>query len=1040
MIRSFTWRQLAARFAVRFAVRALALPVLVFGLAATAGAQGTIAVTVNEAGTRPITQAQVAIVGSNAGGLTGADGKVSLRNVSAGSVTVRVLRVGYGEQKQVVVVVDGQTTNVTFVLTSVAVSLTPVVTTATGDTRRVEIGNAVSTIDVAKLKESAPITNMNDLLNARTPGVAITPGTQTGSASRIRIRGSSSLSLNNDPIYVIDGVRMLSTANTGIGTGDANTSRVGDINPDEIENIEIVKGPSAATLYGTDAANGVIVITTKRGRAGAPRWQISGELGALTDRNPYPWNYTIAGHTPNLTAYRECGLPLISAGTCVKDSLRQYSPLKDPSATPLGTGSRGQLQAQVSGGTDAIRYFISVGRQAEYGVFKLPDFEKLSLDTLKLPTRKWMDRPNQLDATTVRANISVAASPTLDISVSTGVIYNDYFLGQSSNATAGLGSQGFGGPGYSTNGVVATTGTPLHGYRAWTPAYSFAEKIEQQNGRFIGSANINWRPYSWLQTRLDIGQDYNNRTDFNLLNRGEGPPINATYRLGFSYDLRTTEKNFTANTSATATWNITPSYILKSTVGMQYVDYRREGNGAFGDQLVPGATTPAGGTIFTVSSLYVPSKTLGQFIEEALAVNDRLYLTVAARTDQNSAFGTNFQNVLYPKASASWVTSDEPWFKTPKALHLDYLRLRAAFGQSGVQPGSTDALRTFGATTVNVRGLDAGGLVYTAVGNSDLKPESTREYEIGFEARFFKGRATLDYTYYDKRTKDALISAIVAPSAGAANSVRRNLGSVGNKGQEMTISMQLLENRHIAMDLTLNGSLNENKLISLGGTPPQIGTTVRAVEGYPLFGLWSKKILGWNDKNGDKILTYNADPNLNEVFVDSVVSYRGPASPTQFFTVTPGIDLFGRKLRLTALLDYRGGNKYYNNTERIRCVSRQNCNGLMNPGSSFEEQAMVVATRNDPSATLDGFFQPGAFVKLREVSATYQLPSFMYGALRARNAAITLSARNVAKWTKYRGVDPENDFTAANAGSNNPADFQTFGAPTYFIFRFNLGY
>jgi TonB-linked SusC/RagA family outer membrane protein len=1016
------------------------LGIVSFLIAARLPAQGTIAVAVNEAGARPISQAQVAIVGSNAGGLTGADGKVSLRNVPVGSVTVRVLRVGYGEQKQVVVVVNGQTTNVDFVLTSVAVSLTPVVTTATGDTRRVEIGNAVSTIDVSKLKETAPITNMNDLLNARTPGVAITPGTQTGSASRIRIRGSSSLSLSNDPIYVIDGVRMLSTSNTAVGTGDANTGRVGDINPDEIENIEIVKGPSAATLYGTDAANGVIVITTKRGRAGAPRWQISGELGALTDRNPYPWNYTIAGHSPAATAYRECGLPLISAGSCVKDSLRQYSPLHDPSATPLGTGSRGQLQAQVSGGTDAIRYFVSVGRQNEYGVFKLPDFEKTMLDSTKQPTRKWMDRPNQLDATTVRANISVAASPTLDIAVSTGVIYNDYFLGLSSNATAGLGSQAYGGPGYQGNGTVSGVGTPLHGYRAWTPAYTFQEKIEQQNGRFIGSANVNWRPYSWLQTRLDVGQDYNNRTDFDLLNRGEGPPLTATYRLGFSLDYRTTEKNFTANSSATATWNISPSYILKSTVGVQFVDYRRDGNGAEGAQLVPGATAPTGGTIFSLTSLYVPSKTLGQFIEEALAVNDRLYVTVAARTDQNSAFGTNFQNVIYPKASVSWVTSDEPWFKAPKALHLDFLRLRAAFGQSGVQPGSTDALRTFGATTVNVRGSDAGGLVYTAVGNGDLKPESTREYEMGFEARFFKGRATLDYTYYDKRTKDALISAIVAPSAGAATSVRRNLGAVGNKGQELTINMQLLENRHIAMDLTLNGSLNENKLLSLGGTPPQIGTTTRAVEGYPLFGLWAKKIIGWNDKNKDGILTYNADPNLNEVFVDSVVTYRGPASPTQFLTVTPGIDLFGRKLRLTALFDYRGGNKYYNNTERIRCVSRQNCNGLMNPSASFEEQAMVVATRNDPSATLDGFFQPGAFVKLREISATYQLPSFMYGALRARNAAITLSARNVAKWTKYRGVDPENDFTAANTNTNNPSDFQTFGAPTYFIFRFNLGY
>jgi TonB-linked SusC/RagA family outer membrane protein len=1036
MIRSFTWRQLA----VRFAARALALPVLVLGFAATARAQGTIAVTVTEAGPKPISQAQVAVVGSTIGGLTGVDGKTILRNVAVGNVTVRVLRVGYGEQKQVVVVVNGQTTNVNFVLTSVAVSLTPVVTTATGDTRRVEIGNAVSTIDVSKLRETAPITNMNDLLNARTPGVAITPGTQTGSASRVRIRGSSSLSLSNDPIYVIDGVRMLSASSSPLFTGDANPGRVGDINPDEIENIEIVKGPSAATLYGTDAANGVIVITTKRGRAGAPRWQISGELGALTDRNPYPWNYTIAGHTPGFTAYRECALPLVSAGSCVKDSLRQYAPLHDPSATPLGTGSRGQFGVQVSGGTDAIRYFVSAERQSEYGVFKLPDFEKTYLDTTRQPTRKWMDHPNQLDATTVRANISLAVSPTLDISVSTGVVYNDYFNAASSNATTGLGSQTYGGPGYSTNGLVAQTGTPLHGYRAWTPAYSFGEKLEQQNGRFTGSANINWRPYSWLQTRLDIGQDYNNRADYDFLNRGEGPPINATYRLGFSYDYRTTEKNFTANSSATATWNISPSYILKSTVGVQFVDFRRDGTGAQGDQLVPGATLPAGGTIFSLTSDYFPSKTLGQFIEEALAVNDRLYLTVAARTDQNSAFGTNFQNVVYPKASLSWVTSDEPWFKTPKALHLDYLRLRAAYGQSGVQPGPTDALRTFGATTVNVRGTDAGGLIYTAVGNANLKPESTREYEVGFEARFFKGRATLDYTYYDKRTKDALISAIVAPSAGAAANVRRNLGSVGNKGQELTINMQLLENRHIAMDLTLNGSLNENKLISLGGTPPQIFTTTRVVEGYPLFGLWAKAITGWNDKNKDGILTYSADPNLNEVFVDSVVSFRGPSSPTQFLTVTPGIDLFGRKLRLTALFDYRGGNKYYNNTERIRCVSRQNCNGLMNPSSSFEEQAMVVSTRNNPVATLDGFFQPGAFVKLREVSATYQLPSFFSGAMRARSAAITLSARNVAKWTKYRGVDPENDFTAANANTNNPSDFQTFGAPTYFIFRFNLGY
>ena len=1031
--RPHTWRQRA--------IRALVLPVLILVLAPNARAQGSIAVTVTEAGSRPVSQAQIAIIGSTTSGLTNADGKVTLKGIAAGTVTVRVLRIGFSEQKKTVTVENGGTANVAFVLTNVAVSLNPVVTTATGETRREEVGNAIASVDVAKLTESAPITNMNDLLNARVPGVAVTPATQTGSGSRIRIRGSSSLSLSNDPIYVIDGVRMTSTANFGLFTGDAVPSRVGDINPEEIENIEIVKGPSAATLYGTDAANGVIVITTKKGHTGATRWLLFGEIGALTDRNPYPLNYTIAGHSPGLTTYRECALPLISLGSCIKDSVRVYSPIRDPYATPLSTGTRREVGVQVSGGTDAVRYFVSASRQNELGVFSLPTFERTMLDTMKLPIRKWMDRPNRLDATSVRANLSIALSPTLDVAVSTGFTLNDIFLLQSSNATAGIGSQAFGGPGYASNGLVARVGTPLHGYRAWTPAYTYQEKVEQANTRFIGAINVNWRPTSWLQNRLDIGEDFNDRVEYNLLNRGEGPPLTANYRLGFADNVQTNDKNFTANVSSTATWSITSRYLLKSTVGVQYVDYLRNGNEAIGLILTPGTVDPTGGQTLSVGSLYVPTRTLGQFVEEALAINDRLYLTAAARVDQNSAFGTNFQNVIYPKFAASYVISEESWFRSPKMLHLDYFRLRLAYGKSGVQPGPTDAFQAYSSTLTNVRGTDAGGLIYSAIGNQDLKPEQTSETEAGFEARFLKGRLTVDYTYYAKKTQDALISAIVAPSAGAAATVRRNLGSVSNTGQEVTISAQLFDNRYAAMDLTVNGSINANKLISLGGTPPQIGTTVQAREGYPLFGLWSRRILGWNDKNHDGILTSSPDTSLNEVFVSKDTTFRGYAAPTRFLTVVPGLDLLDRKLRLTALFDYRGGNLTYNNTERIRCVSRQNCNGLMNPNSSFADQAMVVATRNDPSATLDGFFQPGDFVKLREISATYTLPALWASrTLKARSVSVTLSARNVAKWTKYRGVDPENDFTAASAGSNNAADFQTFGAPTYFIVRFNLGY
>jgi len=1024
----------------RFTARTLLLFALAFVTSTAARAQGSISVTV-KTGDSPVSQVLVSVVGANANAMTNADGKATLLHVPNGIAEVRVQRIGFEGQKKTVTVGKDETVKIDFDLTQVAVSLAPMVSTVTGETRRAEVGNAISQIPVSDLTGMSPITDMNDLVGARVAGVAVTPATQTGSGARIRIRGTSSLSLSNDPIYVIDGVRMTSTSVAGIATGDANANRVGDINPDEIESMEIVKGPSAATLYGTDAANGVIVITTKRGKAGAPRWLVYGESGALTDRNPYPLNYTIAGHSPGSAAYRECGLPLISAGTCIKDSVRVYSPIRDPYASPLKTGTRDDIGVQVSGGSDQTRYFVSASRQNEVGVLGLPTFDQQMLDTTGQPMRKWLAHPNQLDATSVRANLNLSLSPTLDVSVSSGITLNDIFFGQSSNATAGLGSQAFGGPGYSTNGVVSGVGTPLHGYRAWTPAFTFQEKIEQQNTRFIGAINVNWRPTSWLQNRLDIGEDYDDRVDTDLLNPGEGPPLTANYRLGFSTIVRTNEKNFTANFSSTASWKISQLLFLKSTIGFQYVDYLRDGNNVSGQILTPGTVDPTGGSILSITNVYVPTRTLGQFLEEALAINDRLYLTAAVRSDQNSAFGTSFQNVLYPKFSASYVMSDERWFHAPKMLHLDYFRLRLAYGRSGVEPGSTDAFQSYSSVLTNTRGADGGGLVYTSVGNTNLKPEQTSETEGGFEARFLKGRLTLDYTYYSKTTADALISAIVAPSAGAAASQRENLGSVSNKGHEISINAQIFEGRRMAMDLAINGSVNTNKLVSLGGTPPQIGTTTQARQGYPLFGLWARAITGWNDKNHDGILTYSPDPTLNEVFVSPDTTFRANAAPTQFLSVTPGFDFMNHQIRLTALFDYRGGNLYYNNTERIRCVSRQNCNGLMNPNASFQEQAMVVATRNDPSATLDGFFQPGAFVKLREIALTYNLPPALAArSLKARSASVTLSARNVAKWTKYRGVDPENDFTAANSGSNNPSDFQTFGPPTYFIARVNIGY
>jgi hypothetical protein len=556
-----------------------------------------------------------------------------------------------------------------------------------------------------------------------------------------------------------------------------------------------------------------------------------------------------------------------------------------------------------------------------------------------------------------------------------------------------------------------------------------------------------------MQNRANIGIDYTSRVDLNLNRNGQGTPVSATNRLGFKDDTRAGIRNFSFDIGSTSNFNPTPTLNSRSTVGAQYVNYQIDQGEAFGAQLSPGTVTPNSAAVPSALEASTLSKTFGVFVEELVGYRDRLFLTAAVRSDQNSAFGTKFQRVFYPKASVSWLASDEGFF--PKPSWLDQFRLRAAYGAAGVQPGSNDALRFFSGVTANLRQTDIAGATFTALGNPNLKPERTSEFEGGFDTDLLQRKVHLELTYYSKTTKDALIDAIVAPSAGAANTVKENIGSVKNAGEELALNSQLFESHNVAFDLTVSAAVNENKLVSLGAVPTQINTTWRAQAGYPLFGFWAQPILGWQDKNGDGVLVHSSDPTKNEVFVGDSSIFRGNSSPRYLASLQPGLDLFNHRLRLTSLFDYKGGYKWYNNTERIRCVSRQNCLGLMGsdvvngklvPRASFEEQAMVVATRDDPSATLDGFFQPASFVRWREFTATLNFPDSWAGRyLRGRTASLNFAARNLHLWTNYRGIDPEIDRLAgtgsAATGSNQPGEeFQTLGIPSYFTFRLNIGF
>ncbi|MGQ0537389.1 MAG: TonB-dependent receptor domain-containing protein, partial [Gemmatimonadaceae bacterium] len=796
---------------------------LLFGAAAVQAQAGSIAVrVVDAASSNPIDQAQVSIIGTTLGGLTNADGRVLIRGVGAGTHQLRVLRVGYGEQKKAVTVAAGQQATADFSLGAVAVSLAPVVTTATGESRRVELGNTIAQIDVAKVVDVAPVKTVDDLLTSRVSGIAVTTGTQTGSGSRIRIRGSNSLSLSNEPLFVIDGVRMTDNiSSSNLFTGGAQPSRVGDLNPDEIENIEIVKGPSAAALYGTAAANGVVVITTKRGRAGQARWTVYAEGGYSEDQNTYPTAYTIFGKRvingvpeANTAPLNFCNLSRISAGLCTVDSVAKLNLWDDKELSPLGTGNRAQYGLQLSGGSDVLRYFISGEREDETGVLELPPFERKRLEAAKTVIRDWTERPNVLEKNSFRANLNATINPRMDLGLTSNYINIGQRFSLESNATAGLGSQAFGGPGCKIcipdRLVGGGLGTPLFGYRAWTPGFTWQEKAGQRLNRFIATLNGDWRPTSWLQNRLTFGNDFSDRVDDNLLFNGEGPPITGTYRNGFKQNTRTDIRNLTASLGSTASWNPNAWLNLKTTAGVQYVSYTFEQNVATGTEIPPGAQTPNVAITRLASEFTTLQKTLGLFVEEAAAINDRLFLIAALRSDQNSAFGTDFQSVLYPKASLSWILSQEDFF--PKVGALDQFRLLFAYGTSGVQPGPNDALRFFAGQNSNIRGADQPTVVFTSIGNPALKPERSSEWESSIESKWLGSRYNLDVSYYRKRTKDALITAIVAPSAGSAVGVRRNLGAVQNQGWEMLATAQVLDRNNLAVDFSVNASTNSNRL------------------------------------------------------------------------------------------------------------------------------------------------------------------------------------------------------------------------------------
>lgn len=979
---------------------------------------------IDQSNGQPIASAAVVVTGSSMGAVTNDSGVYTIRNVPPGTHQLRASRVGYGPSVRTVAVTAGATTTADFVINHVPFVLEEVVTTATGEQRTRELGNTVAKLDAAKVVNSAPISNMQDLLNSRVSGVTLIQQNGTvGAGSRVRIRGLSSASLSNDPLVYVDGIKVETSSPRLDGTvyvGGGRPSFLNDIDPDEIESMEIVKGPSAATLYGTQAANGVIRITTKRAKPGRTQWLVYDEEGYNRDVTAYPGQYYSQGTDKTTGAVRQCLPWQQAAGQCTITQLYSRNLLRDAGTSPLASGYRADRGLQISGGSEQVRYFISGAVAHEDGTLRMPQMEQAFLRQERgvsvLPGEQL--NPNELQRANLRSNLSALLANNIDVTLSSGYVTSDNRLPQTGDNTQGiLGAALFG----SAN--PAKTDNPWGFAR---PAEGFSDVIYRRDSRFTNSLQTNWRPWSFLSTRGTVGLDYLRYSDEANNASGQGCKICGLNRQGLRTINAFTSGKVTADLGATATRQLTARIESKTSVGAQFIRDRLDGTLNTANIFPPGITRIDAGAIKTSGEKTVESNTLGQYVEQQFGLDQRLYVTGALRYDQNSAFGRQNRSARYPKVSASWVALENGGGRMRLLGWIDELRLRSAFGVSGQQPGPTDALRYLSPITTSILGGDQPAVTLAGLGNDALKPERSQEFEGGFDAGVLHSRANLQLTYYNKRTTDALIQRVLPGSLGATVSRIENIGVVTNKGVELSFNSRLIERSQVSLDLNIEASRNGNKLVDLGGLPPITGFGYQNRVGYPLFGLWWPKLQSYADANNNGII----EPS--EVKVSDSTLFGGSSVPTRTLSFSPSLTVF-KRLTISGLLDRRAGFANLNANEWFQCVPTQNCRAINDPSAPLIDQAKAIAG----GYGIGAYLEDASFWKLRELAVSYAIPERYLGRAGVQNASLRLTARNLGTWSKFKSWDPEIATQGDDAAVYN---FVQLAPPRIWTLRMNLGF
>jgi TonB-dependent starch-binding outer membrane protein SusC len=899
------------------------------------------------------------------GAATDFEGFYSVDNIPVGTYNVRVNFVGYRQLDETITVEAGEN-QFNFELRPDVLGLDQVVVTARGaSSARREIGSSISTVDTERLSE-APISNMSQLLQGRVAGARVQMGGgKSGQGSTIVLRGAASVSQNNEPIIYVDGVRIDNSRTIGsdIVTAGVSWSGLDDINPEDIERIEVIRGASAATLYGSEASAGVIQIFTKRGVEGSPQFTYRTQVGILN--TPRDWW--------QVSAYSDW----------FYDEMVQ-------------TGSLNTHYLGVRGGMENIRYYASGSFRDETGILPNSGEEYLGF----------------------RLNLDFDPRDDLDISLNTSFSDRTVQHVPDANNTRG----------YTINGMI---GGPAGNWGTPTTDLTAIESF-QEGSRFNGSVLLNHSPLAFFSHRLTLGYETRNEDQTQFF------PYQAISNLSEGYKHNYRRGVVNKNIDYVATLRFQPTDWLRTTTsgGFQYFDRTVGSTTAAGTEFpMLGLSTVSATVDQSSGETRFQERSAGFFLEQQLGFMERFYVTLGLRADGHSAFGEDVDYVVYPKIDLSYLISEEAFWND----NWGTLRLRAAYGTAGQQPGAFTAVRTWSP----VSAVGAQPAVTPAnLGNPDLKAEVSHEYEAGFEASVLNDRLNIDFNYYYQRTEDALYQFRYPPSQGFLSTQLENVGEIKNQGIELSLQALVYETGGFAWNALVNFATNENEVVSLGGgAPVQVQWRQFIREGYPVGAFFGDRFI---EQDGVTDLASNLIGTDTEGW-----DYIGPAIPTR--TAQIGSDFDIRNFNVRVLFDHQSGGYLQSSTLRWLWQPNQmvpeDGQGVTTPGPTglaCREPANDIIRFNcerGSTLTQGDFVFPSDFWKLRELSISYRVPFDVVDRIGLNSATFTFSGRNLWRSQEYDGLEAEANYRGDQSDSaiRRQIFFDT-PIPRQFIVGVNIGF